>query len=378
MRESAAVLVPQMNVNDDQAVIVVWQVSSGAHIETGNPIATLETTKATFDVHAPRAGYVFYRLERKSVVPVGSVLAWITDDENASPESLEAAVAQSSKPATTIGADDRFTRKASRRMRELGVSPDELPAEGRIEVADVERAAAARPHSTARSSASEVHSCDADARAAPAPELCEPLEQSTAKIMEAARLSEVYRSVVPSMVTLPLAPQRIQAKVAELSAGTGPVSLLELVIHEVAGILGEYPDLNGFYSGGRAWAYRRIAIGFAINAGKALKVPVVRDVADHSQLDVCRSVRDLTLRYFRDELSIADVSGGTFTVTDLSAHGVTHFVPVLNDRQSAILGICAPDLGGLQQNLVLAFDHRLSDGMRGAEFLRALRAHLEA
>ena len=52
-------------------------------------------------------------------------------------------------------------------------------------------------------------------------------------------------------------------------------------------------------------------------------------------------MRDLSLRYMRDELTIDDVTGGTFTITDLSAEGVVHFVPVLNDRQSAILGLCA-------------------------------------
>ena len=195
--------------------------------------------------------------------------------------------------------------------------------------------------------------------------------------MEVARLTEVYRSAVPSSVTLPMSPGRVQERLRAVSAENGPVSLLELVIREAAVVLADYPQLNGYYAG-RAWKYRHIAVGFAVNAGKALRVPVVRAAGGRSQLEVCRAVRDLTLRYFRDELSVEDVSGGTFTVTDLSGHGVTHMIPVLNDRQAAILGICAPDLDGVQQNLVLTFDHRMADGMRGAEFLRDLRDCLEA
>lgn len=367
MSEATAVLVPQLNVNDDNAVIVAWQVPSGTRIESGCAIATLETTKATFDVNAERGGYVFYEHEVRSVVAVGSVLAWVSDDPQASVAELGAAAAAVPKAAAPALDETRFTRKALRRMRELGVTAHELPANGRIEVADVERAAATREQTNGAPSAPY----------APASDLTAPLEQSSSKVMEATRLADVYRNVVPSMVTVPISVEHVTNKLGELTGATGPVSLLELVIHEVGALLADYPDLNGFYLNGRAWTYREVAVGFAVNAGKSLRVPVVRDTARLSQLDVCRAVRNLTLRYFRDELAMADVTGGTFTITDLSTHGVTHFVPVLNDRQSAILGICAPPPGASYQNLVLAFDHRMSDGMRGAAFLGELRERLE-
>ena len=85
----------------------------------------------------------------------------------------------------------------------------------------------------------------------------------------------------------------------------------------------------------------------------------------------------LTVTATRRELTIDDVTGGTFTITDLSGEGVVHFVPVLNERQSAILGLCAARNDGSRE-LVLTFDHRLSDGMRAARFLAALRSRLEA
>ena len=394
MREPAAVLVPQMNVNDEQAVIVAWHFASGTHIETGSAIATLETTKATFDVHAPREGYLLYRHERKTVVPVGSVLAWVGDDLNTLSRAIDELTAPASGSPTppptpqllATGFEARATRKALKRMRELGVGPQDLPAGGRIEVEDVERIAAALQQEAGQgvprpALVGTQQTVGAGFRAGgpdPAADLCEPLEQTTSKIMEVVRLSEVYRSAVPSQVTVPLSVGRVQNRLRALGVETGPVSLLELVIHETAVVLADYHDLNGYYSAGRAWTYREVAIGFAVNAGKGLRVPVVRNAGGRTQLEVCRAGRDLTLRYFRGELSVEDVSGGTFTVTDLSSHGVTHMVPVLNDRQAAILGICAADLGGAQQNLVLTFDHRMADGMRGAEFLRDLRDRLEA
>jgi pyruvate/2-oxoglutarate dehydrogenase complex dihydrolipoamide acyltransferase (E2) component len=181
------------------------------------------------------------------------------------------------------------------------------------------------------------------------------------------------------MVTVGVPCDGVRSRMHSLSNEDGaPFSLLELVIHEAAALLAAYPDLNGFFASGRGWRYRNIAIGFAVNAGRGLRVPVVQSPHLGSRLTVARSVRDLTLRYFRNELKMDDVIGGSFTVTDLSSYGVTHFVPVLNERQAAILGICAERPGTGHQDLVLCFDHRMSDGMRAAAFLGELRDQLLA
>src|SRR5262245_34273839 len=83
MPEPSPLLVPQMNVNDEHAVIVAWHVDSGTRVEAEQVIATLETTKATFDVQADRAGFLLYEHEVKSLVQVGAPLAWIGDSADA-------------------------------------------------------------------------------------------------------------------------------------------------------------------------------------------------------------------------------------------------------------------------------------------------------
>jgi pyruvate/2-oxoglutarate dehydrogenase complex dihydrolipoamide acyltransferase (E2) component len=291
---------------------------------------------------------------------VGTPLAWIGDQADAQlPQEGPAPVA-SSGPAGA--GDERFTRKALRRMRELGLTAADFSGQGRIEVSDVEAAATRR--GTSQASAERF-------------DAAEPIEESASKLAEAARLTDVYRAVVPSMVTVPVPCDGVRSRMQSLNDEDGaPFSLLELVIHEAGALLADYPDLNGFFASGRGWRYREVAIGFAVNAGRGLKVPVVQSSHLRSRLSVARAVRDLSLRYFRNELRMDDVIGGTFTVTDLSSYGVTHFVPVLNDRQAAILGICAVRPGTGHQDLVLCFDHRMSDGMRAAAFLGELRDHL--
>jgi pyruvate/2-oxoglutarate dehydrogenase complex dihydrolipoamide acyltransferase (E2) component len=351
MAEATAVVVPRMNTNDDQAVLVKWLVTSGSLVKAEQPVVMLETTKTTFEVNAPQAGYIFFDLGTKIMVDVGASIAWISDD--ASPPAQPVAVAQD-RPTPSAAPDERFSRKALRLMKDSGLSAADFPGSERIEALDVERLierrASAAPAARPTAGAADT----------------QPLEQSSSKMIEAATLERVYRQVVPSTVVVTVNEPRLQARLQAIAQAQGVVSVLELAIFEAASVLCEIPELNGFY-----------ANGFAINAGRSLKVPVIRDCKGDSPLDIARSVRDLSLRYMRDELAAEDLMGGTFTVTDLSGHGVVHFIPVINERQSAILGICAERPGSAGRELVLTFDHRMADGMLAAEFLNQLRERLE-
>lgn len=428
MRDPIAVLVPQMNPNDDQAVVVAWHVESGSWIDADASVATMETTKSAFEVEAPTAGFVTYSAAPKTLVNVGSVVAWIHEELPAPGAVPKADGAPGSKPEATAAAQPagspsdaakigaakvdagsvdadkvdagntgaakavtavagRFTRKALRRMQDLGLKPEDFPGDSRVEVEEVERRAAATASGRAASvpgtsdalasntrGRADTAKLRADSRHFAAEAVA--LEQSASKVIEAGMLAETYRNVVPSMVTVSCDAALVQKRLQGLAASC-TVSLLELVIHEAARELQDYPELNGVFTDGRAYAYRAVNVGFALNAGRSLKVPVVRDASARSLVEIAQSVRNLTLRYMRNELSVEDLVGGTFTITDLSMYGAVHFGPVLGPLQSSILGLCAerPALG--QRDLVLVFDHRMSDGMRAAAFLSGLRKRLE-
>ena len=364
MPDTTPVLVPRMNTNDDQAVLVRWHVQAGTRVEADQLLVTLETTKAAFDVNAPHAGYVFFELAAKSMVDVGAAIAWISSD--AAPPKPRAAPVGDGAAGAVLSAEGRFSRKALRLMKDHGLTADDFAGSARVEATNVETLIAARAGAAPLAPASSAGS------------LTEPLEQSASKMLEATMLERVYRSIVPSTVVVSVDEARLQARLKAVAAQLGPVSVLELAMQETAMLLADFPDLNGYYANGHAFTYHNVSIGFAINAGHCLKVPVVRNCNTAAPLELARAVRDLSLRYMREELTNADLSGGTFTVTDLSGNAVVHFIPVLNERQSAILGICAPRPGTATRELVLTFDHRISDGMRAATFLGALRASLEA
>jgi pyruvate/2-oxoglutarate dehydrogenase complex dihydrolipoamide acyltransferase (E2) component len=356
MSEPVVVPVPQINPNDEHAIVVRWLVAKGAWVRAGQPLVTLETTKTAFDVDAPCDGYAFFEHEPNAELAVGSPVAWIAD--SAEPLHIEA---HTPPPAVAPAAAGRFTRKALKLMRERGLSAADFPGDERIDADAVEHAVTARGQKRVDRAAFDA----------------EPLELPPSKITEAQTLRRVYEQVVPSTVAVELDCARLADRLRRLAGEHGgPVSLLEVAIHEVARLLLEWPELNAFYSERGAWGYRSPGVGFAVNLGRGLKVPVIKQAAQLSLRDVARNVRELSLRYMRDELTVDDLTGGTFTITDLSGEGVVHFVPVLNERQAAILGLTA-ERSSRTRELVLTFDHRLSDGMRAGRFLAALRARLE-
>ncbi|RPI62176.1 MAG: biotin/lipoyl-binding protein, partial [Lysobacterales bacterium] len=81
MSEPVAVRVPQINPNDEHAVVVRWHVEKGARVRAGQPLVTLETTKTTFDVDAPSDGYAFFEHEPNAELAVGAPVAWIADND---------------------------------------------------------------------------------------------------------------------------------------------------------------------------------------------------------------------------------------------------------------------------------------------------------
>jgi 2-oxoglutarate dehydrogenase E2 component (dihydrolipoamide succinyltransferase) len=366
MREAIPVLVPCLNPNDEHAVLVEWHVASGAWVESEQVLATVETTKATYDVPAPAAGYALFDCEPHSLLAVGAPFAWISDRADRPLPHSGSEAAQ----ALTDG-EARFTRKALRLMREHDLSASDFPARGRIDTAEVERvvqrAHEGRAKSAVAAAQGSPHTIDIGT---------ERLHQAPAKILEIARLSAVYEHAIPSTVVLGLSGELLSRRLRMLAERFGPLSFLEAAIHDAGRTLREFPELNAFHADGSAWHYPSVNIGFAVNAGHSLRVPVVRDADDLSYRDVARAARDLSLRYARDELSAIDVADGTFTITDLSSHGVVNFVPVLNHRQSAVLGLCAERPATRERNLVLTFDHRLSDGMQAAMFLSKLAGRL--
>jgi pyruvate/2-oxoglutarate dehydrogenase complex dihydrolipoamide acyltransferase (E2) component len=204
---------------------------------------------------------------------------------------------------------------------------------------------------------------------------------SRSKRTEIRYLTSSYRTTLPSVVTVAVPTRGLRAAAAQCAHPPGITTAI--ILFEVARLLQQYPRFNAFYAEGTANLYESINIGFALDAGHGLKVPVIRQANTKSLPEIASEMQELLRRYLDNALQVDDLAAGTFTITDLSSEGVLIFHPLINQGQAAILGIGSEygsgpgPIGGFF-TLTLSFDHQLNEGRQAAQFLQELARRLQA
>jgi pyruvate dehydrogenase E2 component (dihydrolipoamide acetyltransferase) len=167
-----------------------------------------------------------------------------------------------------------------------------------------------------------------------------------------------------------------------------PPSYNDMVVKAVASALREHPRVNGAYRDGHFELFSRVNVGIAVAARDALVVPVIPDADQKSLGEISRQARRLIERVRDGEITPPELSGGTFTVSNLGMYGIERFTAIINSPQAAILAVGAlekkatvDDRGRVlardRMTLTLVCDHRILYGADGAQFLARARELLE-
>ena len=384
---------PRINTNDDRVEVVVWHVERGALVAVGQEIVDVETTKSTVTLAAEAAGYIRPLVGKGTVVPVGEPLylcATSPEDLDAEPgpavTAPAAALGQQTAPAqvptpsptvresvvppvgpATYGVT-RFTQEAAMVLEERGLSAADFPHAGLVTVRALRaRLDGPRP---IRSTALPVPSASL-----PAGRPVRTTRLSLAKQAEVESLVIGESGNVTSTLTVFFDSAAIRERLAREKLFDG--SLQPLVLYETARLLVRHPNLTAWCEDGHVHHYDAVDLGVAFDLGRGLKVVTFRDAATLSAMQLFEKTIDVGLRYLDNRLGPDELTGSTFTVTDLSGFDVLHFRPLINGRQSAILGVGGDAAQpGHPMTLSLTFDHRVSNGREGAEFLSALKERL--
>ncbi|MEN3282396.1 MAG: hypothetical protein V7607_3536, partial [Solirubrobacteraceae bacterium] len=317
--------------------------------------------------------------------------------------------APAAPPSEGNGGRAKASPVARRIARERGIDLSTLQGTGpggRIVKADVEAAptggaAAAAPAAPAEPAAPAA---PAEPAAAPPPPAPVVAEAGTAKgdvsVQELTRTQQVIaRRMAESKATVPeftittdvdmeaAVALRGQLKaVTESSVGVVP-SYNDMVVKASAIALREFPRANGSYKDGDFELYSRVNIGVAVAAQDALVVPTVFDADKKSLGEIARDGRALAERVRAGVVTPPELSGGTFTVSNLGMFGVTEFVAVINPPQAAILAVGKMEPRAVVRDgevvarntmsITLSCDHRILYGADAAEFLARIKALLE-
>jgi pyruvate dehydrogenase E2 component (dihydrolipoyllysine-residue acetyltransferase) len=270
---------------------------------------------------------------------------------------------------------------------------------GRIIKADVERAAQAAP-AVAPQPPAEAPVAPAVA-AGPTPGARERPEtaKGQTEVVELTKLQQtVARRMAESKATAPhfyleteidmsrAVAARAKVKSAAREGETVP-SFNDMVVKACAIALREFPRANGAYRDGKLELYSRVNIGVAVAAQNALVVPTVFDADQKGLRQIAGETRALAARVREGTVTPPELSGGTFTVSNLGMYGITNFAAVINPPQAGILAVGAivekpvvrdGEIGTAHvMPANLACDHRILYGADGAEFLARIRALLE-
>jgi pyruvate dehydrogenase E2 component (dihydrolipoamide acetyltransferase) len=199
----------------------------------------------------------------------------------------------------------------------------------------------------------------------------------------AERLTFSARNVVPVTLTM----ETDASKLIELKNRENHLSFTAFAAKAVAKALERNPVMNSTIEGDEITIYSDINVAVAINTDQGLVAPVIQNVNKKSVKEVNAKIEELSQKAKENRLSIEELTGGTFTVTNLGAYDVESFAPVINPPQCAILGLgriaYRPFATGDQVSarpatvLTLVFDHRIVDGVPAAKFLRDVKKNLE-
>jgi pyruvate dehydrogenase E2 component (dihydrolipoamide acetyltransferase) len=382
---------PRLSDSMQEGTILSWLREEGEHVAEGDELVEIETDKATMAYESPAAGVLAIVAAVGETLPVGAMIATLGDGVAVKPAPVAVAAAEPVAEPVAEAAPEgnsadpgrvRATPLARRLAREHGVDLSALNGTGpggRITRSDVE------------SRAGVVE---------PTPPPSAPPSEQTQETQELTRLQQVVaRRMSESKATIPhfqvQAEAGIDALIAlrsELKAlgeEAAPVpSLNDFIVKACALALRVHPRANGSYRDGRFELHADVNVGIAVAAPDALVVPTITDADRRSLREIATESRRLAERVRDGKITPPELSGATFTVSNLGMYGMTAITPVINPPQAAILGVGAaravPALedGRLVERhlmtLTLSCDHRILYGADAAQFLSDIRDALEA
>jgi len=394
------ITMPKWGIEMQEGTVTAWHFAPGQPVHKGDALLEVETDKIVNSVEAPVSGVLRRILgapgEVRAVgaligvfadaeVPesevdrfIGSFVAPDASFEPRAPTSTAPAVTQATSAAPP-GADAESEARVSPIARRLALELDVDLAQvtgtgrnGRVSKQDVEAWAAARR----ASAASAVPSADAAN-----PSTSERISATRATI--ARRLLESKQQIPHFRLGITVDAAPLVAYREALRSRGEPVSLNDLIVRACALALVQHRALNARFDGEQIVRYQDADICVAVATEAGLITPVLRAANTKRAPEIAALAAALTEKARTGRLTRGEISGGTFTVSNLGMHGVERFDAVINPPQVAILAVGAvrtavvpreggPAIGELM-DLTLSCDHRVVDGAVGAAFLTSLR-----
>jgi 2-oxoglutarate dehydrogenase E2 component (dihydrolipoamide succinyltransferase) len=394
--------VPSPGESITEVEIATWLVKDGDYVEKDQPIAEVDSDKATLELPAEQSGVITLKAEEGDVVQVGQVVCLIDMDaakpEGASapaaeapkqeeaPKAAEPAKQEAPKPAAPVAAPQTYATgapspAAKKILDEKGIEAGQVSGsgrDGRITKTDAELAAVPAlggSPSTATGARTTTTTKLSVLRRKIASRLV-AVKNETAMLttFNEVDMSEIFR----------LRKQYKEEFAQKYGVGLGFMSFFTKAVTRA---LQMYPDVNASIDGDFKVNYDFCDISIAVSGPKGLMVPVLRNAENMSFAGVEANIKDLATKVRDGKITVDEMTGGTFTITNGGTFGSMMSTPIINPPQSAILGMhniiqrpVAVDGQVVIRPMMyvaMSYDHRIIDGKESVGFLVAVKEGID-
>jgi 2-oxoglutarate dehydrogenase E2 component (dihydrolipoamide succinyltransferase) len=387
--------VPSVGEAITEGVISKWLKADGAAVRANEPVYELETDKATTEVVAPAAGVLSITVKEGQKVAVGSVVGRI--EEGAVPVAKPketAPPAAAAKPAPAIKAaavaEPMLSPSARQMADDAGVDPGKLTGtgrEGRIIKEDVQAFVSQRGEKSDSRSESPTIEAKPAANGRETRQRMTTLRQRIGERLLAAQQNAAILTTFNEVDMSAIMALRAKYKESfQKKHGVG-LGFMSFFVKACVEALKAYPAVNARIDGADIVYHNYHNIGVAVSTERGLMVPALRDVGRLNFAEIEKGIADLAVKARDGKISVADLQGGTFTITNGGVFGSLLSTPILNPPQSGILGmhtiqkrpVAVDDQVVIRPMMYLAFsyDHRLIDGREAVSFLVRVKECVE-
>ncbi|MBI2712556.1 MAG: 2-oxoglutarate dehydrogenase complex dihydrolipoyllysine-residue succinyltransferase [Bdellovibrio sp.] len=398
------VLAPSVGESITEVSILKWVKKNGQAVKSGDLLLEIESDKATVEIVAEFSGALTVLKPEGERVPIGDIIGMIDDaaQGTAGAEAPKAAAgpapAAAAKPAaapTQTSSSPQMGPAARKVLAESGLDSKQIQGtgkDGRITKGDVLgfNGQAAPAPQTAPSSAPRAATTPATPAALREGDRRVPMSNLRARIAERLVQAQHTAAILTTFNEADMGPimeLRAKHKDAFKNKHGVPLSFMSFFTRASTEALKMIPEVNASIDGRDIIYHDYCDIGIAVGSDRGLVVPVVRSAEKMGFVEIEKKISELALKARDGKLSIAEMSGGTFTISNGGTYGSLLSTPILNPPQSGILGMHKIQERPMavqgkveirpMMYLALSYDHRIIDGKGAVTFLVTLKDYLE-
>jgi 2-oxoglutarate dehydrogenase E2 component (dihydrolipoamide succinyltransferase) len=390
---SVELKVPTLGESISEAVVAKWNKKVGEAVVVDEAVVSLETDKISIDVVAPAAGTLAtIAFSEGSKVKIGDVLGSISEGSvaaaapSAAPSAAAPVVTLAQAAPSSMEKMPSVTPVAKRMAEDKGVDTSILQGsgvQGRITKDDVAKASAAAGAQTSLPASAPAISSLREERVKLTPLRKRVAERLLQAQSQAAILTTFNEVDMGELMAL----RKTYGETFQKKHGV-KLGYMSFFVKAAVEALNAFPQVNASMEGDELVFKRYYDIGVAVSGSRGLVVPVVRDADQQSMAELEKTIADFGVRANNDKLTLAELQGGTFTISNGGIFGSMLSTPILNPPQTAILGMHNIVERAVARNgqvlvrpvmyLALSYDHRVIDGREAVLFLVRIKECIEA